>query len=57
MRDNGTEITYHLYDREDRIGDYDPSGNLLISYTHGPGIDGPIAMTTNNSKEVCRCEI
>ena len=25
-----------LYDREDRIADYDQSGNLITAYTHGP---------------------
>lgn len=25
------------YDREDRIGDCDINGNLIIAYTHGPG--------------------
>ena len=43
MRSNDTITTYYLYDREGRIGDYDQSGNLLISYTHGPEIDEPIA--------------
>ena len=46
-----------LYYREDRIADYDINGNLLSSYTHGPGIDEPITMTTNNPEEACRCEI
>ena len=49
MRQNDTETTYYLYDREDRIADYDPSGNLITAYTHGPGIDEPVAMTLNNS--------
>ncbi len=49
MRANGTETEYYLHDREDRIGDYDENGNLLIAYTHGPGIDEPVAMTVNGS--------
>ncbi len=49
MRENSTTTTYYLYAREDRIADYDASGNLLIAYTHGPGIDEPVAMTLNNS--------
>ncbi len=49
MRANGTETEYYLYDREDRIADYDQSGNLIIAYTHGPGIDEPVAMTVNGS--------
>ena len=43
--ETGASTTFYLYDREDRIGDYDINGNLLISYTHGPGIDEPVAMT------------
>ena len=39
MRANSTDTEYYLYDREDRIGDYDSNGNLIIAYTHGPGID------------------
>jgi len=49
MRENNTDTEYYLYDREDRIGDYDQSGNLLISYTHGPATDEPVAMTVNGS--------
>ena len=49
MRANSTDTEYYLYDREDRIGDYDTNGNLIIAYTHGPGIDEPVAMTTNGS--------
>ncbi len=49
MRANSTETEYYLYDREDRIGDYDENGNLIIAYTHGPGIDEPAAMTVNGS--------
>ena len=40
---------YKLNKIEDRIGDYDPSGNIITAYTHGPGIDEPVAMTLNNS--------
>ncbi len=46
---NTISTTCYLYDREDRIGDYDPSGNIITAYTHGPGIDEPVAMTFNNS--------
>ena len=49
MRANSTDTEYYLYDREDRIGDYDENGNLLIAYTHGPGIDEPLAMTISGS--------
>jgi len=49
MRANSTGTEYYLYDREDRIGDYDEFGNLLIAYTHGPGIDEPVAMTISGS--------
>jgi len=49
MRANSTDTEYYLYDREDRIGDYDKDGNLLIAYTHGPGIDEPVAMTISGS--------
>ena len=49
MRQNAISTIYYLYDREDRIADYDQSGNLLIAYTHGPEIDEPVAMTMNNS--------
>ena len=49
MRANNTETEYYLYDREDRIGDYDGNGNLIIAYTHGPGIDESVAMTVNGS--------
>ncbi len=49
MRQNDTETTYYLYDREDRIADYDPTGNLITAYTHGPGIDEPVALTLNGS--------
>lgn len=33
-----------LYDREDVISEYDSAGQLSYWYTHGPGIDEPIAM-------------
>ena len=49
MRSNETETIYHLYDREDRIGDYDINGNLIQSYTHGIGIDEPVALTIDGS--------
>ncbi len=49
MRANSTETEYYLYDREDRIGDYDENGRLIIAYTHGPGIDEPVAITVNGS--------
>ena len=44
---NDISTTYYLYDREDRIADYDINGNLLISYTHGPGIDEPMPLTSD----------
>ena len=49
MRANSTETEYYLYDREDRIGDYDENGNLMIAYTHGPGMDEPVALNINGS--------
>ena len=48
MRDNGTETTYYIYDREDRIPDYDTNGqgsiralvdengNVVYDYFLGP---------------------
>lgn len=33
---------YYLYDNEDIIAEYDASGSLTASYTHGQGIDEPI---------------
>ena len=32
-----------------RVADHDVSGNALIAYTHGPGIDEPVAMNINGS--------
>ena len=47
MRQNSTSTIFYLYDREDRIGDYDINGNLIQSYTHGIGIDEPVALTSD----------
>jgi RHS repeat-associated protein len=33
--------TSSLYDGENLVGEYDPSGNLLRRYVHGPGVDEP----------------
>ena len=49
MRANNTDTEYYLYDREDRIGDYDSNGNLMTAYTHGPGTDEPVALTIGTS--------
>ena len=32
-----------------RMANHAINCNLLISYTHGPGIDEPVAMTTNGN--------
>ncbi|MBI3377424.1 MAG: RHS repeat protein [Nitrospirae bacterium] len=40
---NGT-IKSYLYDNEDILAEYDGSGVLTTKYTHGPGIDEPLAM-------------
>jgi RHS repeat-associated protein len=40
---NGT-ITRYVYDLEDILFDYDGNNELTARYTHGPGIDDPIAM-------------
>jgi len=43
---NGT-ITRYVYDNEDIIAEYDGNNNLIASFTHGPGIDEPLAMHKN----------
>jgi RHS repeat-associated protein len=37
-------ITRYIYDLEDILFEYDGSNNITARYTHGPGIDDPIAM-------------
>ena len=37
-------VTKYLYDNEDILFEYDGNGNILRSYTHGPGIDEPLAV-------------
>jgi len=39
----------YVYDGEDILLEYDGSNTLLARYTHGPGIDEPIAMTRGGS--------
>ncbi|MGH7164355.1 MAG: LamG-like jellyroll fold domain-containing protein, partial [Nitrospiraceae bacterium] len=41
---NGLTRRY-IYDGEDILLEYDETNTLLARYTHGPGIDEPIAMT------------
>ena len=41
----GTNTVTHLYDGIHCIADLDSSGGLIRSYTYGPGIDNPLAMT------------
>ena len=40
----GGTITRFVYDLEDVLFEYDGSNNITARYTHGPGIDDPIAM-------------
>lgn len=40
---NGT-ITYYVYDMEDIRFETDASGQIIAEYTHGSGIDEPLAM-------------
>jgi len=40
---NGT-ITTYVYDNEDIVMEYDGPGNITTKYTHGLGIDEPLAM-------------
>ena len=40
---NGT-VTRYVYDLEDILFEYDGNNELTARYTHGPGIDDPIAM-------------
>ena len=40
-------VTRFLYDNEDIIAEYDGNNNLIASFTHGPGIDEPLAMHKN----------
>ena len=41
----GANTITHLYDGIHCIADVDSSGDLVRSYTYGPGIDNPLAMT------------
>ncbi|MDH4227148.1 MAG: RHS repeat protein [Deltaproteobacteria bacterium] len=41
------EVTRYFYDGEDILIEYDGSGNVGNRYTHGPGIDEPLALTTD----------
>ena len=36
-----------VYDNEDILLEYDSGNELRASYLHGPGVDGPLAMTRN----------
>ena len=41
----GTNTITHLYDGIHCIADLDSSGDLVRSFTYGPGVDNPLAMT------------
>ena len=45
---NGITRRY-IYDGEDILLEYDETNTLLARYTHGPGIDEPVAMTRGGS--------
>ena len=40
---------YHVYDGIHCAADLDPSGNLLMSYTYGPGVDNLLAVSVHAS--------
>jgi RHS repeat-associated protein len=40
-------VTYYIYDEEDIRFEMDESGNIIAEYTHGPGIDEPLAINKN----------
>ena len=46
---NGS-FTSYLYDSEDIIAEYDGAGNVRAKYTHGPGIDEPLAVQQSTTK-------
>lgn len=46
-----TEEEYYIYNGEHIVADVDASGNLLRSYTYGPGIDNILSMTVYGSTE------
>jgi RHS repeat-associated protein len=39
-----TVVTRYIYDNEDILLELDGSNNLIVRYTHGPGIDEPLIM-------------
>ncbi|MDH4227146.1 MAG: hypothetical protein OEV59_05265 [Deltaproteobacteria bacterium] len=41
------EVTRYFYDGEDILVETDGNGNVGNRYTHGPGIDEPLALTTD----------
>jgi len=43
----GEGVTRYFYDGEDILVEYDGSGNVGNRYTHGPGIDEPLALVTD----------
>jgi RHS repeat-associated protein len=43
-KDVGGTITRYVFDLEDILFEYDGNNTLRARYTHGPGIDDPIAM-------------
>ena len=43
------QTTRYIYDGEDILLEYDGASALLARYTHGPGIDEPIAVTKGGS--------
>ncbi|MRS05091.1 hypothetical protein EG832_18040, partial [bacterium] len=52
---NGT-ITNYIYDNEDILMEYDGSGSLITKYTHGPGIDEPLAVEQGANKYYYRAD-
>jgi YD repeat-containing protein len=44
QRKKGSPITRYVYDLEDTLFEYDGNNELTARFTHGPGIDDPIAM-------------
>jgi YD repeat-containing protein len=43
-KDVDGRITRYVYDLEDILLEYDGNNTLTARYTHGPGIDDPIAL-------------
>jgi RHS repeat-associated protein len=54
-RTEGTNVEQYVYDGNQVIADLDGSGNILRSYTWGPGIDNLLAVTTYSATETNTC--